>query len=355
MKKRIFMRSIALLTVLGLVAVYSSCKKEESETPNPPPPPGSYNPTPYVFDLPDHFPRFFQPKDNEATEEGVLFGRHIYYDPMLSEGGPQSPNACASCHTHTTNFTSSNLVGGNLSVMSHTNLQWTGSFLWDGRKEGSLEDVMLFEITEFFQADIDLFAKDTMYQRLCFEAFGSDTVTAERMSYAMAQWVRSMISANSRWDKFFAGEVELTPLELRGKLLFESEAGDCFHCHSTPLTTDLLFHNNGIDSVFTNHQGRFVATGNEADIGLFKTPSLRNIEKTAPYMHDGRFATLEEVVEHYNSGVKLSKTLDPIMTKAGKENGLNLSEYDKSALVAYLKTLTDEDYLKDEKYNNPFK
>ena len=151
------------------------------------------------------------------------------------------------------------------------------------------------------------------------------------------------------------GEVELSALELRGQLLFNSELGDCFHCHSTPLTTDLLFHNNGIDSVFEDFdKGLYNVTGSESDIGLFKTPSLRNVEMTAPYMHDGRFQTLEEVVEHYNSGVKRSPTLDPLMTKENRKNGLNLSTYDKAALVAFLKTLTDESYLNDPKYKNPF-
>lgn len=341
---------MVLFTMLFFVA--GGCKKDEDSTSKPTKPSGTYNPTPYTVKLPAHFPNFVTPKDNPTTLEGISLGKRIYYDEMLSVGGPLEGNACASCHLHSNNF-SNNAAG--LAVMPHTNLQWTSHFLWNGKVEGSLEDVMNFEIMDFFQADISLFAADSIYRSMSFEAFGNPNITEKEMAKALAQWLRSLVSANSKFDRFFNFEEDLTPLEKRGYLLFNTEQGDCFHCHSTPLTTDLLFHNIGLDSLPVGlDAGRYNVTLNPADLGKFKTPSLRNVEMTAPYMHDGRYQTLEEVVEHYNSKVLHSASLDPIMTKPGKEYGLNLSEYDKAALVAFLKTFTDEEYLNNSELDSPF-
>ena len=150
------------------------------------------------------------------------------------------------------------------------------------------------------------------------------------------------------------GETDLSPSELNGYLLFTTEKGDCFHCHSIPLTTNNTFSNIGLDSVFTtNNSGRYDVTKNVMDIGKYKVQTLRNIELSAPYMHDGRFKTLAEVIEHYNSGVKLSPTIDPIMTKAGKQYGLNLSQQEKKDLVSFLKLLTDTSFVKNKAFSKP--
>jgi cytochrome c peroxidase len=139
---------------------------------------------------------------------------------------------------------------------------------------------------------------------------------------------------------------------MNGYLLFNTERGDCFHCHSTPLFTDNTFRNIGLDSVFTTvNSGRYKITHDPQDKGKFKVPTLRNIELSAPYMHDGRFKTLEEVVEHYNSGVKLSETIDPIMTKAGKEYGLKLTVQEKTDLVNFLKTFTDYTFISNKAFS----
>lgn len=322
----------ALITILLTAPV--SCKKDEDSSSPAPPPNGNNETTPYVIELPSYFPNFVVPQDNPTTVEGVELGRKIYYDQMLSLGGPLEGKACASCHQQATNF--SNHDPGR-SVMPHTNLHWTSNWLWDGAKQGTLEDVMLFEVEDFFMADVSLFKADTTYRRMSYEAFGTEEITSELMAKAMAQFVRTLVSTNSKFDRFYRFEEDLTPLEKRGMMLFNTEEGDCFHCHSTPLTTDLLFHNNGVDSVFDDaNKGRYLVTGDPADLGKFKTPNLRNVEMTAPYMHDGRFQTLEEVVEFYNSGVRHSPSLDPIMTKPGKEYGLGLTEYDKAALVAFI-------------------
>ena len=162
-------------------------------------------------------------------------------------------------------------------------------------------------------------------------------------------------SFKSKFDLFWEGKAELTQLEEIGYLLFNTEEADCFHCHSFPLLTDHGFHNNGLDSIFEgDNVGRYAVTNDPNDMGLFKTPTLRNIELTAPYMHDGRFATLEEVVEHYNTGVKHSQTLDGIMTKPGKEYGLELTPMEVAAVVAFLKTLTDTSFTTNPAFSDPF-
>jgi cytochrome c peroxidase len=141
---------------------------------------------------------------------------------------------------------------------------------------------------------------------------------------------------------------------MNGFNIFTTEKGDCFHCHSLGLFTDNKFHNIGLDSEFTSiNMGRYNVTLKQADMGLFKTPTLRNIQLTAPYMHDGRYLTLEQVVEHYNSGVKQSNTLDPIMTKPSKIYGLGLTPTEKQDLVAFLKTLTDTTFTKNPLLQNP--
>jgi cytochrome c peroxidase len=186
------------------------------------------------------------------------------------------------------------------------------------------------------------------------KAFGISTIDSNYVVKAIAQFMRTMISYNSRLDKRLRNEISLTSSELNGYVIYVTERGDCFHCHNIDaglLMTDNLFHNNGLDSVFTD-LGRGAITGNAFDNGKFLTPTLRNIALTAPYMHDGRFQTLEEVVEHYNSGGKASSTIDPLMKHVG--TGLNLNTQEKADLVAFLKTMTDSSFINDERFKSPF-
>ena len=163
-----------------------------------------------------------------------------------------------------------------------------------------------------------------------------------------------MKSSNSKFDRYQRQEEQLSNSELNGMTIFFTEKGDCFHCHGIPLMTNNEFHNIGLDSIFVgNNVGRNYITGSPYDLGKFKTPTLRNVELTSPYMHDGRFTTLEEVVEHYNSDVKRSATVDPIMTKPGKEYGLQLTTQEKQDLVAFLKTLTDWEFVNDTSLASP--
>ena len=181
------------------------------------------------------------------------------------------------------------------------------------------------------------------YPQLFKNAFNIDYIDSNHVVMAIAQFERSLISTNSKFDQFLNGEVQLNSSELNGYAIFNSEKGDCFHCHGSQMFMDNLFHNNGLDVEPFNDLGRGKITNDPNDYGKFKTPTLRNIEFSAPYMHDGRFATLEEVIEHYNSGGKYSSTVDPLMKKIGI--GLQLTNQEKEDLIAFLKTLSDTEFI----------
>ena len=309
---------------------------------------------PYALDVPDYFPVLNIPPSNPLTHERIQLGRRLYYDPLLSAGGPRNGLSCSSCHFQEYSFSVPSTMEG-LSVMPHVNLAWGRNFLWDGMVEGQLEDIMRFEVQDFFEVDVQHLQNDATYRALFEKAFGSCEITDELVINALAQWFRRLTSTNSKYDRYLRHEVQLSESELSGMTLFFTEKGDCFHCHGLPLFTNNEFHNIGLDSTFTGISiGRNKITGSPYDLGKFKTPTLRNVELTAPYMHDARFNTLQEVVEHYNSGVKRSATLDPIMTKPGKEYGLQLNEQEKLDLVAFLKTLTDWEYVNDTALASPF-
>lgn len=308
-------------------------------------PPTSYQTTPYIIKPQKGFPNIEYNAENPMTIEGVSLGRKLYYDPILSNDG----RSCSSCHNQSSGFStyqSNSLV--------HANLAWSSNFLWKGDITGTLEDQMVFEVSQFFKSDVSKLNNDNAYTLLFKNAYNITTITQKDAAFALAQFFRALISNNSKFDKFMRGETDLSPSELNGYLLFTTEKGDCFHCHSIPLTTNNAFSNIGLDSVFTtNNSGRYDVTKNVMDIGKYKVPTLRNIELSAPYMHDGRFKTLAEVIEHYNSGVKLSPTIDPIMTKAGKQYGLNLSQQEKKDLVSFLKLLTDTSFVKNKAFSKP--
>ncbi|MGY8911332.1 MAG: cytochrome-c peroxidase, partial [Flavobacteriales bacterium] len=185
------------------------------------------------------------------------------------------------------------------------------------------------------------------YPNLFLQAFGTATIDSTLITKAIAQFERTLISGNSKFDQFLLGNETLTPEEENGFNVFMDEAkGDCFHCHGSnnnPLWTDNQFHNNGLDSNFTD-VGLSKITGDPADNGKFKSPSLRNLAFTAPYMHDGRFATLEEVINHYSEGLKPSATIDPLMKKIAK-GGVHLSTKDKADLKVFLLLLTDLEFV----------
>ena len=329
-----FIKIISIAFSLALVIIYG-CKKSN-------PAAGSVEPealTPYNLVYPNYFPPLAIPNDNPLTVEGIKLGNKLYYDSILSNSGI----SCSSCHNAAESFSSYSV-----NSLAHVNLGWNNYFLWNGKISGSIEDIMKFEVEVFFNTNVSKLNNSAYYRDEFKKVYDVDVITSKDVAYALSQFFRVMVSANSLCDKFFQHTASLSASEMNGFILFTTEKGDCFHCHSLGLFTDSKFHNIGLDSVFTGvGMGRYNVTGNTADLGLFKTPTLRNIELTPPYMHDGRYLTLTEVVEHYNSKVKLSPTLDPIMTKPSKEFGLGLTPTQVADLVAFLKTLTDTTFTKN--------
>lgn len=187
------------------------------------------------------------------------------------------------------------------------------------------------------------------------DAFGTSIIDSNLVAKAIAQFERTLISGNAKFDQFLLGQTALSPQELNGFNLFMDEnGGDCFHCHgnaANPLWTDNDFHNNGLDATFTDN-GLGIITGNPSDNGKFKTPSLRNLAYSAPYMHDGRFATLDEVLEHYSTGVVMSTTIDPLMQHAAF-GGVQLTPSEKADLKAFLLSLSEPGFITNVSFQNP--
>ncbi len=314
---------------------------------------------PYRFTMSAVFPIPDLPRDNPLIEERVVLGEKLFRETALSRDGTIS---CVSCHDSKAAFSDPRRYSlgvhnqaGTRHAMPLFNLAWKSSFFWDGRAP-SLRVQALMPIQDHVEMDeslsnvvVKLAAKDG-YATGFTAAFGSPVITPEKIGLAIESFVLTLTSFDSKFDRAFRGEARLTDEEKRGFELFMTEydprreqyGADCFHCHGGTLFQSQTFANNGLDAKFSD-LGRAKITGKDSDAGKFSTPSLRNIALTAPYMHDGRFATLDEVVEHYSSGVKRSATLDPNLAKH-PEGGLGLSAEDKRALVAFLRTLTDEKF-----------
>lgn len=346
-------RNIILL-LSGMVILLYACTKNSKDTdpgnPPPPPPNGEVVLTPYEIIEPLHFPRMIIPDDNQPTVEQIMLGRMLYYDDILSNNGL----ACASCHLQSKGFTADPLINGT-TILPHVNLGWYNNFMWNGSEQGTLEDVMRFEAEEFFGTDLEKLNQSEKYRLLFKQYYKVDQITYKELSYALAQFTRTMISRDTKYDRFLKGVEQLSWDEMAGRNIFFSEKGDCFHCHINPIMTDNDFHNTGLDAVYQKEadKGLFLVTGKATDLGRFRTPNLRNVELRSSYMHDGRFTTLEEVVEFYNSGVHMVNNIDPIMTKPGKEFGLRLNEQEKYQLIAFLRTLTDVTFTSDTSLSNP--
>jgi cytochrome c peroxidase len=310
--------------------------------------------TPYEIQYPDYFPQMILNQQNPLTKEGVALGRKLYYDTrMHKEVGTR---ACATCHLQSGGFTSDGVAqkfGIRISVLPHINIGWNANYLRSGNIQGTIEDIMIFEVEEFFQTDVSVLQADDIYPAEFKQVFGEETITTEHCGYALAQFFRTLISINTKWDQWKQGKATLTQSEERGLEIFTTDRGGCFNCHPAPLFTDNQFHNNGINSTFPEEKhGRYAVSHDEADIGKYKTSTLRNIALTAPYMNDKRFATLDEVIEHYSSGIQASDTLDPIIAGWGG-TGLNFTEQEKEDLIAFLHTLTDYDMRTEDTLSNP--
>lgn len=334
-----FVNKYMLSVLMASMILIGSCGEE-----TPPVPDVVFNPTAYELVIPSHMPVLEIPEDNPMTVEGVQLGRMLFYDKKLHSSETHS---CADCHLQSKSFTS------DPTVLPHMNFGWYNNFLWNGKISGTLEDIMFFEVASFFATDLDKLNHDPLYPDLFFEAFGTKTITHELAARALSQFERILVCSNSKFDRVVYQNTEFfTDEELHGYELFFTEEGDCFHCHGGVLLTDNLFHNNGLDETFEDI-GYAAITGKNTDMGRFKTPTLRNIELTAPYMHDGRYATLEDVVDFYSDGLKFSDTVDPLM-KNVHQGGVRLTDQEKSDLVAFLKTLTDTSFIHNPLFSNPF-
>ena len=314
---------------------------------------------PYPVRITRRFPQVTLPTDNPLTVEGVALGKRLFFDPILSVNNSQS---CSSCHDQSSAFSDPRRVSpgahgqpGKRNAMPLFNLAWASEGLfWDGRARSLREQVLMpiTDPTEMGESIGNVLSKlraDATYPADFQKAF-VDGITSVTLAKSLEQYLLTLVSQDSGFDRAVRKRGELTEQEKQGLSLFVTEhdparglrGADCFHCHGGTLFTDNRFHNNGL-ALESGDIGQMAITGNTADRGKFKTPSLRNIALTAPYMHDGRFATLEEVIDHYNSEVKRTETLDPNLGKHPAA-GLGLSEPEKKALVAFLKTLTDYEF-----------
>ena len=342
-----YLKSVIKLCYIFLfILISNGCKKntrnEESNSPA----------TAYQLQVPQGFPAPYLSEKNPLTYEGIELGRNLYSDPILSTNG----RSCSTCHKPERVFSSELFIDkdeNQISVMSHQNLAFRKHFTWNG----ALSDFDLvclgdFE-PDFFNTNPVLLFKNlsehSKYPYLFKRAFGLKNVESVSydslkvlICYAITQYMKTLVNSRSKFDLYRQRIVLLSPEEYNGMTIFFSEKGDCFHCHGEPLFTDDDFHNNGLSAAFSGiDRGRELFSKESKDIGKFITPTLRNIEKTFPYMHDGRFKTLEEVIDFYNSGVKDSETLDPIMNKRGETRELHLTPKEKSDLISFLKTLSD--------------
>ncbi len=308
-----------------------------------------YHATPYRIDIPYGFPTKLNiPEDNPMTVEGIELGRYLFYDGRISGNSDTAMQMCCStCHLQEHAFVcgidNPVFTGGRPhgvtgiptphymlplfnQVWNHSGYLWNGSVSKDNPDpmKRNIESIVYLAIIAPSEMNSDtLKAVHAIqnipgYKPLFKKAFGTEDVTIDRMGKAIAQFVRTFISADSRFDRYLRGETQLTPSELNGYVLFVTEEGaDCFHCHGgggNPLFTTNLFYNNAKDTVFDDPGGdRYSVTGDPMAHGAYRAPSLRNIELTAPYMHDGRFKTLEEVIDFYSDSLVYSPMADPLM------------------------------------------
>lgn len=306
---------------------------------------------PVAFTKPPHFPDVvYNLQQNPVTTEGFVLGRKLFYDPIFSKDNSIS---CGECHQQYSGFAHgdhqfSHGINGLVGTRNSPplfNLAFHKDFMWDGGVN-NLEVQPLLPITNPVEMDEDInnvvakLAKLPSYRQLFKSAFGDETINSQRVLRALSQFMVMMISANAKYDKVKLGTASFSADEQAGYNVFVQK---CSSCHQEPLFTDLSFRNNGLD-LYPKDPGRAMITFDAADSGKVKVPSLRNLKYTYPYMHDGRFQTLQDVVLHYTTGVKPCATLDPLLV-----NGITLSNTEIDKLLVFLKTLDDVDFTKDKK------
>ncbi|MDR1758494.1 MAG: hypothetical protein LBR51_06010 [Bacteroidales bacterium] len=358
--------------ILLIFFLFASCHREEE---------GGFEATPYPLNIPPFFPTKLNiPENNPLTVEGIALGEQLFHDKHLcgyTGNIPDSLMSCATCHArayaYDIGMSSPRLQGGHVKgrgekytphnvmplfnlVFNHEGYFWNGMIYPDNPnpQQRTLEDVVLMgivaphEMNSSPERTLVALKQNPTYPGLFKAAFGTPEITIENISKAIAQYLRSLISANSKFDRYLQGIETLTANELHGYVLFTTEEGaDCFHCHGssgTPLFTSNLFYNNALDAQCNDPRDRFAVTGQEHDRGAYRAPSLRNVEVTAPYMHDGRFETLDAVLQFYNMELVNSPWVHPLMHKI-KQGGTLLTPSQIADLKAFLLTLTDEQFI----------
>ncbi len=341
---------------LILLCTFFACKVDPSLVAN-----DGHGHTHYNLNIPPGLPVMKIPADNPMTVEGISLGRKLFYDNILSANNTMN---CGSCHQLNNYFIDGNKalsvgidnIAGTRNSMPLFNIGYSTSFFWDGGAKDLESQVVgpitnKIELHETLENVISKLQNHPEYPTLFKKAFGSDIVSSKHIMQAIAQFERTLLSADSKFDKWRRNEVTLSDAENRGMLVYtDPSKGDCTHCHSFGSTfTDFEFRNTGLDSIPVD-KGRALITLNSLDEGKFKTPSLRNIAFTAPYMHDGRFTNLQQCIEHYNKNFKYTKNLAPELKTAVKNR---MTEQDVTDLVAFLETLTDTACIHNPNFDKP--
>lgn len=329
------------LFVTALI-ITESCKKQK------------YTPTRLTVIIPAHFPATAFYQTNELTVEGVELGRRLFYDRSFSKDGSVS---CGSCHQQNAAFGTfdhdlSHGVGGlhgTRNAMATFNLAWQKNSGWDGAST-SLDAVYIKHITstvEMAETVNNVVRKvnaNNNYPALFNKAFGSAEINEQKLFAALTQFLATVISSSTKYDSVKQNLASFTASEQTGYTIFKNK---CSSCHTEPLFTDFSYRNIGLPLSVLNDKGRMSITGNKTDSLKFRVPSLRNLFKSYPFMHDGRFVSFADVFNNYQSGIQQSATLDPLLT-----SGIILTTNERTALTDFLKTLTDEKLVNDLKFAN---
>ncbi|MBE9464472.1 cytochrome-c peroxidase [Dyadobacter subterraneus] len=360
----------ALFCVLIIVIQLNiSCSPKSKDTPTDPDPEPTA-PTALRWVKPTHFPDpVYDLSKNPLTVEGALLGKYLFYDGILSR---TNVIGCGTCHQQATAFTHhghdlSHGVDDQLGTRNAPavqNLAWNTSFFWDGNVH-VLDSVSLFPITNKVEMDetmdnilIKLRATPIATQKVQVDypkmfkaAYGTKEITSERVRKALSQFMMTMVSANSKYDYYVLGDAAaLSADEQKGLAIFKQK---CSSCHSGELFTDYSYRNNGLPPIKIDDQGRYGITKVESDRYKFKVPSLRNVGLTGPYMHDGRFTTLDQVLTHYTDNMQSMATLDDTFKLPNGKVGIVLTQAEKQSIILFLNTLSDTQFTNNAQLSDP--
>ncbi|CAN5621229.1 cytochrome c peroxidase [soil metagenome] len=330
------------IACFGWMVLVVSCSKDTSNTSS------------VEFVVPDGFPQpTYNFQDNPFTQEKFELGRKLFYDPILSK---DSSTSCGSCHQQFAAFANadhrlSHGVDGLLGTRNSPalfNLAWQTNFFWDGGVN-HLDVQPIGPITNPVEMDETLanaivkLQRNSGYRNLFRSVYGNDSITSQMMLRSLSAFMVALVSADSKYDQYKAGFISLSTSEMSGLQLFRQK---CESCHKEPLFTDLQYRNNGLSSSFEKDPGRARITNLPQDSGKFKVPSLRNVELSYPYMHDGKLQSLSQVLDHYRTGVVQSAILDTLLL-----SGISITDQEKTDLLAFLSTLTDTKFMTNKSFS----